>query len=134
MTVHCPHCATAYLLPDALLGPRGARVRCPRCANRFVVLREATAGRRKTKTGNGAGPDAASVMIAREVMTALSTRLGPRLATARAAGRVLAVFGPELMTAFDEYRKRAGVESSPHAFRTELRDRWGIDLVTGDDR
>ena len=40
MTVHCPHCGTGYLLPDHLLGPRGARVRCPNCRRPFVVLRE----------------------------------------------------------------------------------------------
>ena len=39
MTVHCPHCTTGYLLPDHLLGPRGARVRCPACRRPFVVLR-----------------------------------------------------------------------------------------------
>lgn len=37
MTIHCPHCSTGYLLPDELLGPRGARVRCPACAEMFVV-------------------------------------------------------------------------------------------------
>lgn len=38
MTVHCPHCSTGYLLPDHLVGPRGARVRCPNCQGAFVVL------------------------------------------------------------------------------------------------
>jgi predicted Zn finger-like uncharacterized protein len=38
MTVHCPHCSTGYLLPDQLVGPRGARVRCPDCQGAFVVL------------------------------------------------------------------------------------------------
>ncbi len=44
MTVHCPHCSTGYLLPDHLLGPRGARVRCPNCQRPFVVLREDAGG------------------------------------------------------------------------------------------
>jgi predicted Zn finger-like uncharacterized protein len=38
MTVHCPHCSTGYLLPSHLIGPRGARVRCPSCHGSFVVL------------------------------------------------------------------------------------------------
>ena len=40
MTVQCPHCATSYLLPEHLLGPRGARVRCPQCGRSFVVPRQ----------------------------------------------------------------------------------------------
>ena len=45
MTVHCPHCLTGYLLPEHLLGGKGARVRCPGCEGVFVVLPEGeTAG------------------------------------------------------------------------------------------
>jgi hypothetical protein len=44
---------------------------------------------------------------------------------------VLAEFGPDLMTAFDDYRRRAGTEASPRAFKTELREKWGVDLLTG---
>src|SRR5262245_50730582 len=39
MNVRCPHCSTGYQLPDHLLGPRGARVRCPQCGKSFVVSR-----------------------------------------------------------------------------------------------
>jgi predicted Zn finger-like uncharacterized protein len=37
MQVSCPHCATRYVLPESLLGPLGARVRCPRCREAFTV-------------------------------------------------------------------------------------------------
>ena len=37
MPVTCPHCSTRYVLPRALLGPGGARVRCPRCREPFSV-------------------------------------------------------------------------------------------------
>jgi len=37
MQVSCPHCSTRYILPESLLGPLGARVRCPRCRDAFTV-------------------------------------------------------------------------------------------------
>ena len=37
MQVTCPHCSTRYILPESLLGPLGARVRCPRCREAFTV-------------------------------------------------------------------------------------------------
>ena len=37
LNVTCPHCAARYLLPAHLLGPGGARVRCPGCARSFDV-------------------------------------------------------------------------------------------------
>lgn len=37
MNVTCPHCQSRYLLPPSLMGPGGARVRCPRCEQGFVV-------------------------------------------------------------------------------------------------
>ena len=40
MTVHCPHCSTGYLLPDHLIGPGGARVRCPACQGGFAVVHD----------------------------------------------------------------------------------------------
>ena len=40
MHVTCPKCAVSYLLPERLLGPGGARVRCPRCGEMFTVSRE----------------------------------------------------------------------------------------------
>jgi len=37
MIIACPNCSTGYLLPEHLVGPAGARVRCPRCQLLFTV-------------------------------------------------------------------------------------------------
>lgn len=37
MIISCPQCSTGYLLPEHLMGPGGARVRCPRCQHLFDV-------------------------------------------------------------------------------------------------
>jgi predicted Zn finger-like uncharacterized protein len=37
INVSCPHCGARYLLPANLLGPGGARVRCPGCSRSFDV-------------------------------------------------------------------------------------------------
>ena len=37
MIVACPNCSTGYLLPEHLVGPAGARVRCPNCQHLFAV-------------------------------------------------------------------------------------------------
>jgi predicted Zn finger-like uncharacterized protein len=172
LTVYCSHCSTGYLLPDHLLGPRGARVRCPKCGKTFVVLRE-TAGETEAAPGfadtnaveplapeatptaaisdfvsgaiyeapapgTGYAPDAtpadvatADDALAREMLDALAAECGPRLAEARGRGRVLAEFGPELMRTFEGYRRRATDPGALLAFKRVLRDRWGVDLITG---
>jgi len=56
--------------------------------------------------------------------------LGESLDQARARGRVLAEFGPEVMKTFDEYRSRLGGHAAPAAFRAALKERWGIDLTS----
>jgi predicted Zn finger-like uncharacterized protein len=140
MTVHCPHCSTGYLLPDHLMGPRGARVRCPHCKRPFVVLRE-EAGGTITRLDdvlpvetNSAAPDAVpdeeASRVAQEVLDSLANQLGSSLAQARSRGRVLAEFGPDVMKAFEEYRLRLGERAAPAAFRAALKERWGIDLTT----
>jgi hypothetical protein len=50
---------------------------------------------------------------------------------AQAAGRVLAEFGPEVMGAWDDYRRRLGADAPPAPFRTALRERCGVDLGSG---
>ena len=145
MTVHCPHCSTGYLLPDHLMGPRGARVRCPQCKRPFVVLREEAGA---TVTGSddamlhdirlpagpvardGEAPDAEASRIAEELLDTLAVNLGGALTQARSRGRVLAEFGPDVMKAFDEYRSRLGDRAAPAAFRAVLKERWGVDLAT----
>jgi predicted Zn finger-like uncharacterized protein len=37
MIITCPACSSRYVLAESLLGPGGARVRCPRCGDSFVV-------------------------------------------------------------------------------------------------
>jgi predicted Zn finger-like uncharacterized protein len=129
MTVHCPHCATGYLLPDPLVGERGARVRCPTCSGSFVVIPE---NGHAAPPSPGA-PEAASRIapdperVASAVLDALAERLGPALDRARADGRLLSRHGPALLDAYDEYRRRIGAPA-PAAFLEALRNRWGLEL------
>ena len=142
MTVHCPHCSTGYLLPDHLVGPGGASVRCPNCAQAFVVLRGAgetgvppaepqvevlaPATVRPPDASAGAG---LSDAIAAELLDALVASLGEALDEARARGRVLSEHGPAILDAFAEYRRRAGPGDGAEAFREALRSRCGVDLT-----
>ena len=41
--VTCPQCGIPYLLPARLLGPGGARIRCPGCGTQFDVAAPAAA-------------------------------------------------------------------------------------------
>ncbi|MBI1795648.1 MAG: zinc-ribbon domain-containing protein [Candidatus Eisenbacteria bacterium] len=137
MTVHCPHCATGYLIPDALVGTRGARVRCPTCSGSFVVLPEngngahAPGGPRRgdaprAREAEAAAPDPGEV--AATLLDGLASALGPELDTARAGGRLLGRHGPAILDAYDEYRRRThGADAEP--FLHAIRDRWGVDLA-----
>ena len=141
MTVHCPHCSTGYLLPDHLVGARGARVRCPTCQGAFVVL---------ARGGNGVGegapaapapaaaatpapvapprPPEAPDDVAVSIFDSLEASLGDDLADARRGGRVLSTHGPRIMDAYAEYLRRAGAKASPDPFRAELERRCGVAL------
>jgi predicted Zn finger-like uncharacterized protein len=138
MTVHCPHCSTGYLLPDHLVGPGGARVRCPNCAGAFVVVREAgdhPAGAPAPEPAEARvevlepEPDGPPDAIAAAVLDDLVAALGDGLREARAHGRVLSEHGPAIMDAFAEYVRRAGPGVTAEAFRLALRDRCGVDLT-----
>jgi len=156
MTVYCSYCSAGYLLPDHLMGPRGARVRCPRCGKTFVVLRDPAAGDDATATEPAArggaaaggesaivtahavapvaapaGSDAHAERLASELLDAIAAAGGDRLLAARQRGRVLAEFGADLMRAYDEYRSRLGTGAPALAFKRALRDRWAVDLITG---
>ena len=142
MTVQCPHCQTRYLLPDHLLGPRGARVRCPGCGNRFDVARGADGAdavatattelpASEAPAAEPPGNEDEATQVARTVLRGLAERLGERLGSARASGRVLSEFGPELMSAWDAYREQLGEGAPARPFRSELRTTWGVDLITG---
>ena len=141
MTAQCPQCQTKYLLPDHLLGPRGARVRCPGCGHRFDVVPgsdasdAAPSGEPLTDATNitpaGAEGDTRATEVARALLRGLAERLGERLVPARASGRVLSEFGPELMSAWDAYREELGTDAPAQPFRSELRATWGVDLISG---
>jgi predicted Zn finger-like uncharacterized protein len=141
LDIRCPNCQTEYLLPETLLGPGGARVRCPSCRHSFAVTREGAVaphdGGRAPALGAAApGPSAPEAehgerredRIARMVLDEVLAHAGATLHDAQARGRAFAEHGPELMAAWDEYRRRAGKDADPVPFRDALRERWGIDL------
>jgi predicted Zn finger-like uncharacterized protein len=65
--------------------------------------------------------------IARRVLEELVARKGPAMKDANARGKLLSEFGPDLIAAFEEFRKESGATN--HApFREEMLGRWGIDL------
>ena len=123
MTVRCPRCSNRYRLPEVLLGPGGARVRCPGCGNRFDVARQAEPeGRMRL-----ADAHALDYRVAADVLQALADR-APRWVDAHARGRLFSEFGPALLEAFDEYRRRSGPGASARVFRDLLRERFRIEL------
>ena len=151
MTVHCPHCGTGYLLPDHLLGPRGARVRCPNCRRPFVVLRE---GEKPPPVSLGAAPVVATeerapavaepelvaaVPVAEAVPDGLAeVTSGPSSEPARddgnaetVAGEILESLAQRLGTRVAEARARGRVlaELGPELMRAydEFRARAGAD-------
>lgn len=157
MNVTCPHCGARYLLPANLLGPGGARVRCPGCSRSFDVpapvaaappssgLRE-TPRRPSIATGPPAGaapaaaPPAAAMPppaapatarsaqeIARDLLSALGAHSGDRMSAAAAEGTLFAKHGPEIFDAFDEFRRRAP-NVGAGPFRDALRELWGVEL------
>jgi hypothetical protein len=66
--------------------------------------------------------------VAAELLDSLAGRLGGALGEARVRGRVLAEFGPDMMRAYEEYRRRLGDSGAPGTFRDAVRERWGVDL------
>ena len=121
LPVQCPACSARYLLPATLLGEAGASVRCPTCTHEFTVDAQGA-----VVTRGPAGNDLRGV--ARTVFDELSARVGPALETAARERRLFAEHGPELMQAWDEFRRRAGVHAPSRPFRDELRDRFGVEL------
>jgi predicted Zn finger-like uncharacterized protein len=156
MTVTCPHCSVGYELPDRLLGPRGARVKCPRCGQAFVVLRDrdvaptpetaAEPAPREERAPEAEPPltpaesdqvlglpalSEAPEDVATRILDALAEQVGDRLERARAAGRVWSELGRDVMRAWDEYREALGPRADADSFRAVLRARWDVDLGTG---
>ncbi len=143
MIISCPECGTGYLLPEHLVGPGGASVRCPRCRRLFAVdprgAPQAPAGPRPEEpalepvpepvaaapAAPGAGGDLA---VARAVLDSLSREHGGAMERARDERRLFADYGPALMAAYEAYRREAGQDAGPGPFREALRERWGVDL------
>jgi predicted Zn finger-like uncharacterized protein len=156
MIIACPHCSTGYMLPENLMGPGGARVRCPRCQQVFAVGRDGRAKaaassppvtplapepalevKEELPASSQAAPAAPAasptgvepLAVARAVLAELAAREGEALEQARAEQRLFAAFGPALMEAYEAYRRRAGQDADPSAFREALRERWGVELL-----
>jgi predicted Zn finger-like uncharacterized protein len=159
--ITCTNCSTGYLLPEHLVGPGGARVRCPRCQHLFAVgidgqprepaspepaprshsaerppserpleTVEETPAVAATPPVTTAEPEAdRPLAVARAVLDEFAVQEGEAIELARAGGRFFAEFGPALMVAYETYRRRAGAGADPSAFRTALRERWGVELV-----
>jgi predicted Zn finger-like uncharacterized protein len=132
MHIACSNCAATYLLPASLLGPAGARVRCPACGTRFRVT---PAGDVTADEGPVSGVFAAPVAptggahaVARDVIGDLVARFGSSLGDALSRQEVFSRYGAELLAAWDEYRRRAGDGAGSEPFRLELRERLGLDL------
>jgi predicted Zn finger-like uncharacterized protein len=142
MNVRCPHCATDYLLPDRLLGPRGARVRCPRCGRPFEVSRDAEVQEAVVnpppsspdEPGKEPGPPSLEEppeQVAARLFDQLEDRLGPAITAARDQGRLWSEHGHELMRAWDDYCQALGERADVTVFRAALRARWDVDLGPG---
>ena len=67
-------------------------------------------------------------MLVHALLDELERGEGEALARSRNAGRVFTDFGPQILSAWDEYRRRAGGAADVQVFRTALRERWGVDL------
>ena len=136
LALRCPSCQRGYLLPRQLLGSRGARITCPFCSCAFEVSRE---GDVLGAPMESALPpehvrvfmpevDPAQQSIAAQVLDGLEAQLGESLREAADAGQLFATHGPALLTAYEEYRRRAGADAGTQAFRVELHARTGVEL------
>ena len=141
MTVRCPHCSTRYELPQQLMGPAGAQVRCPSCRGVFAVAPDGTArelSRAAPSTSavppTRSAPAAPPESVARELVDGLAARAGEGPREAFGRGRLFSEWGPALMDLLGEYRRRVGAGASGAPLRDALRERWGIDLPEGDPR
>ena len=126
LPVQCPSCSAQYLLPPELLGTAGASVRCPTCAAEITRPFAST-------TNSAEASEQGLRALARGVFDELASRVGPRLEAAARDRRLFAEHGPALMEAWDEFRRRAGARAPSHAFRDELRERFGVELFPPGD-
>jgi predicted Zn finger-like uncharacterized protein len=142
--ISCPECGTGYLLPEHLIGPGGASVRCPRCQQLFAVdargLPQVPVGPQGGEQALAPAPEpeaarrakpagGAPLAVARAVLERLSRDHGHAIERARDEHRLFADYGPTLMAALETYRREAGEEAGPGPFREALRERWGVELL-----
>jgi predicted Zn finger-like uncharacterized protein len=139
MILDCPSCNARYELPEDLIGPAGARVRCPSCGASFAVD---PAGRRVSEppapepmatapamaTADEAPAPVAPAELARALIASFIEGNGDALREARERGRLFAEWGPALLDLFQEYQRAAGPAAGSTPFRDELREHLGIDL------
>jgi predicted Zn finger-like uncharacterized protein len=159
VTVQCPYCATDYLLPHSLLGKRGAKVCCPSCRQNFNVLRVPGTDEVRVESPSNGGsaatiptpgpplvpgasppsgqgpamsPEGAAALAAR-FLDDFTNRSGARLPAAVARGRFLSELGPDLLRAYDEFRRTLAPGADATVFRAAVKERWGLDLEPGPD-
>ncbi len=121
--VSCPACAGVYRLEARRLGARGARVRCPACAQRFVV--DATGGPSFPGVVPSANGDEAQTLA--QAMAFLERRCGDELGRADADRQLFSRCGEPLLEAWARYR-RAAPTGSASRFRSALHERFGVTL------
>ena len=118
LPIRCPACDAGYLLPTHLLGEQGARVRCPACQHGFAVSREgallsdrAEAGATPATHATVTATSNAPRDIAADLLVALEAREPGAMQHAASEGRLFALHGPELLDAYDQFRKRGPTQS-----------------------
>ncbi len=139
--MHCPTCSEAFLLLRQGDGsvrleppPRRAPGGGPAPVESATTASAASQARAPAEGGDAPGgvpaPGAFEEpgQVAAELLDSLVSRLGSPFQEAQARGRLLAHFGPDMMRAFEEYRRRLGDRGTPGAFRSAVRERWGVDL------
>jgi predicted Zn finger-like uncharacterized protein len=70
--------------------------------------------------------------LAARILDALASERGEALEAAAREGRLFASFGPEILAAYDTYRRQIGRDADPAPFRRALRERWGIEINADD--
>jgi predicted Zn finger-like uncharacterized protein len=76
--------------------------------------------------------DAAPDRLAAQLLDAMAVGRGEAIRSAAEEGRLFAAFGPELMKAYDAYRREVGRDADPAPFRHAMRERWGIEILPAD--
>ena len=129
MNVRCPHCGSRYELPEHLMGPAGAQVRCPDCRGVFGVGRDGKVhgpGR-----ASSPAPTPASEPRDPDPIPVDAPAGAPALGAAPAPAPVRARSSPETVarTLVSELALRAG-EAPRQAFaRGTLFSEWGPALA-----